>query len=436
MNNLNKLMVLSILCVAPLHGFSQILMPTGLDKLSGGVVETTGMLMQTSYDNLQIYDDTLFAATRNGVFAYSLKQKNGWESYAFQGQPISFFVKNGPKMMAIRVDESRERSHPNLWAADFALLRSSDGGATFFDCTPAFVSDNPDKVLMTNIAIAGSGDVYLAVFTTGKQRLFTGNDLTGGSTMLYVSNDDGDHWAENGPNTGNQEPYRVWGSVAVRQGVDRKVLLYGANTLFETPRYFLYYSFGEASEFDVLRIGDTTETEPGTTDPQTIYSTIFHPQAPDRMLLLTERGVFATDDSFKSGRYLTTGLPTIGKTYYLYALAVSETNPSRLYVVGKRDATEQKDCLYCSDDNGETWQLALELETTDITSLHLYGDDLYMGGNGEVYHLNVQQLPTNIGQTGSASATEPAPVCDLQGRRLVEEPQKGVYVKGGKKYVK
>ena len=68
------------------------------------MAQETDLFLNKGYNyDMKVYDDTLFVASENGVFALSLKEGiRAWKPYAFDGMDITTFVKSGQKMIAVQ----------------------------------------------------------------------------------------------------------------------------------------------------------------------------------------------------------------------------------------------------------------------------------------------------------------------------------------------
>ena len=87
-------------------------------------------LNQGGNNKARVYDDTLFVATGNGIFSYSIESKGStWAAYAFEGRAVYDFVKSGSGILAVCDDNGRR-----------VALVTGDKGKTFSDITPSDIS--------------------------------------------------------------------------------------------------------------------------------------------------------------------------------------------------------------------------------------------------------------------------------------------------------
>ena len=81
------------------------------------------------------------------------------------------------------------------------------------------------------------------------------------------------------------------------------------------------------------------------------------------------------------------------------------------------------------------WSLRDELEVSKHTYISCELDGVILANYLELDALTQEEIDINSVGLPAANANQSAPAFDLQGRRLTEAPQKGVYIRGGKKIV-
>ena len=268
---------------------------------------------------LKVLGDTLYACTNNGIYRKNLIDDGDWELYAFENIPITEFVKNGDRLLAISTGTSD--------GTDSLLLLSNDNGQTCINFTSPHFLQYDSNYLFRMVQYPDDSNSILVLHA-----------LFG----LSKSDDFGVTWKNlNETHFGTQNWYL---------GVHPL----DANTIF--------YS-GEMMAFQgtYLKSSDAGETWSAYTHPggdNCIHSFAFHPTNPDILVYSGEGTMAKSTDKGETW--------TVKDLYdtdmYFYKVLFDENNPEIIYSSGINGKYTSQDSIwvYRSIDMGESWELAYQ----------------------------------------------------------------------------
>ena len=391
----------------------------------------------------KVYDDTLFVACNNGLYAYPLKVESGtWKVYAFENRIVYNFVKSGSHLLAV-TNENEVAGRKQ------SLLRSDDYGRTFSDVTPS-------EALVQKVY-----DDYDAKIIQLYQRP---NDLNGlcvgypkepdnsssvfHSSALMESSDFGLHWEKK-----NSAP-PCNGKMAFSFNDAAHMLVCGLTPnvhcccpyIIETKDDFQNLT---NVPYDIVDDDDQViyhhpDYSMGATSGIIFHQIVFSPSSSQTLLAATTTGIAKSDDGGKT--WMHTLIENAPGHYYIYIgegkVCYDQSNPQTVYAVrNHEDKGQYGYSLYLSQDGGGSWQKTYTSQVSSYASwireLLVYNDQLILiAHEDEVLCIDKNDISTNMPllPQNQASLKQDA-VYNLNGQLQGNASQKGIYIQNGKKVV-
>jgi photosystem II stability/assembly factor-like uncharacterized protein len=291
-------------------------------------------------------------------------------------------VMNGARAACIQGDPTR----PGTLYAAFGpggLWKTTDNGMTW-------------KPVFENQAAPGIGDVALAPSRPETIWLGTGVDLkkprnfTMPGTGVYRSDDGGTNWRH----LGLEDSYHI-GKIDVHP-TDPDVAFVAVHGHYWTtnPNRGLYRTLdGGVTWEHVLYVNELTGANDviiAPSDPSIVYATTWENNPG---VSGSSSGVWKSEDSGKSWRRLSGGLPSGPKTGRI-GLAVSSSDPAKAYVlVDNLNKSETRGAeVYKTTDGGLTWARTHAQDLLIFPQIGWYFADIYLNpkDDEEVYALGVR----------------------------------------------
>ncbi|MXN90915.1 T9SS type A sorting domain-containing protein [Flavobacterium sp. Sd200] len=304
---------------------------------------------------MQLLGDYLYVPTFSGIYKKQLNTTaTNWEPYAFAGQPIRDFVKNGDRILAITNKEQ-----------DSLMLASNDDGATFNDFTPAHFLEMENFNRMFRIAQnrQNPNSIIVLHFTYG----------------LSKSTDFGESWVNLNDYTGGYQD-----RFADFHPADSLTINYGGETEF-----FSSYIQHTAD-------GGQTWSRTDLSDNNCTHFIAAHPTNPDFLLSGSEGRISRSLDRGATWQdpYWIEGY------FYIYKILFDINNPSIVYAAGARNGANNTVTIYKSIDEGISWQIAYEetlaQDTGGVADMVQYGNQLILLTYKEgMYALDIDLLKKN-----------------------------------------
>ncbi len=358
----------------------------------------------------RVYNDTLFVATDNGLFAYDLKEENAvWKPYAFSGMTILNFVKDGDSFLVISVSDQHR-----------TLLRSLDKGVTVTDITP---SD-------THNGYSWGGVLDIRQIPNDPKHVFVvypmESDANHYSTMLE-SVDFGAQWTPAGKSDSHA------GTFAVDSDNASHVLVYGLPREYNCVCPYILETF---DSFQTL----TNVAFVGDKDMFIFADIAFSPADSQRLIAAMDCGIAKSVDGGLTWQFS----KDVGSnfTHILFDAA----HPQRAYAL-RYSSTYLEEYgnvydieLFRSTDAGDSWDKVYSVDG-DVTMperMLLYGNQLLLvGDKDKIVMLDTNQLtPTAILMpTAQPMDNHPGTVFYDLGGRKVKDAKNGTYIQNGKKIV-
>ena len=266
---------------------------------------------------LKVLDDTLYVCTNNGIYRKNLIEDGEWELYAFENIPITEFVKNGDRLLAISTGTSD--------GTDSLLLLSNDNGQTCINFTSSHFLQYGSNYLFRMVQNSDNRNCILVLH---------------GMYGLSKSDDFGVTWMNlNENHFGDQNWYLGFHPL-------------DANTIFYSGEMM-------ALQGTYLKSSDVGETWSAYTHPggdNCIHSFAFHPTNPDILVYSGEGTMAKSTDKGETW----TVKDLYGTGMYFYKVLFDEDNPTMLYSSGLNGKYTSQDSIwvYRSTDMGDSWELA------------------------------------------------------------------------------
>ncbi len=325
-----------------------------------------------SAPSYNVYDDTLFVATRNGIVYYPLKENDAeWKTYAFSDMRIYAFVKSGANLLAINLSET-----------GFELLRSSDYGATYVDITPADGAKT-NYLYYSLYQMPDNQEHVFLVYPPNDVNAFQNN-------RMKESLDFGESWTVV-ENASTQD-----GFFAIDPYNPEHVIVYGLTPYINGV---IPYLLETTDNFNTLTQVPFERPEVGFY----FYSLSFCSANTQKLLATSSHGVYKSTDggcTWQKDSALSDLNWSSSQAVILY-----EPNHSQMVFVGRNNVDNSNDIswdIHYSKDSGETWSLLYAAESTtgdEILGMVLYDDNIIVvGSNLDVYRIpiNQTQLETQI----------------------------------------
>lgn len=382
-----------------------------------------------------LYGDSLFVGSPEGIKVCDLARGATWNDYGTTDINVVELVKHQNKVLAIEETERRE----------WHLVRSEDGGNTYENLMPLFaemLERNYPLKYVSNVVQhpSNSAHVYAAVSTDGYavHYLFESQDF--GETWKVKRFDSewtGDRWEPSllGPCGISINPY-----------YPEMGYIYGRMIGVDVIRNYYRRSTDGFNSYtgDDYRLVIEDDRPSGFIPSAMAFS----PVDKNTVLMYTANGILRSTDGGATWRLVYgEGLKSSGNPDYHTRqgqVIFDKERPQRVYWMESYTLGTPKNTLfYMSDDAGLTWTELEKLEnicvyTYDTFSYNqpfmaLYNGQLYLSTYNGVYvsgSLLGIDMPRNSNSDDANTA-----VYDLQGRRLKSIPQRGVFVKDGRKHV-
>ena len=358
-----------------------------------------------SHPRMHIEGDRLYICTCQGLYTKDLTAENcAWQLVGFEGIPLQDYARRGNDILALRYNEG----------GSFLLL-SHDGGQTYEDVTPEIFRGKNHGRLPS-----------LVQHPTDPNTLLISSTYWG----LLLSTDFGQTW--------ECLTESVYGNPAA------------SFIGFHPSRPNIIYNSGEGMVYEGhIKISyDSGQTwndhgnSLGFPGDNCVHQPTFHPTNPDCWLAGGEGCVFLSDDNGQtwSCQNYWDDEP---RTAYWYFSAFDNEHPDTVYMAGCLGRNGLKGAcikLMCSTDGGRSWHashvMTFEKDFERVNDLQQYGDRLLIYSESDVYEISkddlVRQSTTSI-QSIRANKSQDGIIYDLQGRR-VNQTNKGIFIKNGKKY--
>jgi hypothetical protein len=391
----------------------------------------------------KVYDDTLFVACNNGLYAYPLKVESGtWKVYAFENRIVYNFVKSGSHLLAV-TNENEVAGRKQ------SLLRSDDYGRTFSDVTPseALVQEVYDDYDAKIIQLYQRPNDLNGLFI-GYPKEPDNSSSVFHSSALMESSDFGLHWEKK-----NSAP-PCNGKMAFSFNDAAHMLVCGLTPnvhcccpyIIETKDDFQNLT---NVPYDIVDDDDQViyhhpDYSMGATSGIIFHQIVFSPSSSQTLLAATTTGIAKSDDGGKT--WMHTLIENAPGHYYIYIgegkVCYDQSNPQTVYAVrNHEDKGQYGYSLYLSQDGGGSWQKTYTGQVSSkaswIRELLVYNDQLILiAHEDEVLCIDKNDISTNMPllPQNQASLKQDA-VYNLNGQLQGNASQKGIYIQNGKKVV-
>ena len=375
-----------------------------------------------TFSDAKIYDDTLFVACENGLYAYSLKTENPkWEVYGFDGMNIRNFVKSDQKIMAV--------CHQQDDIARLSLLLSYDKGSSYTNINASIgFSDSQvggGKQLSIHQALDSPDHVFIILPVASE------NPMASYSGQVLESADFGNQW-----------------SVKASKVPANSKIVFASD-----PNHAMVYGQYDAVDCVCPYLLETKDAFQTITNvafdvAETVQSFCFtsiacNPINSQHLLAATFEGIVKSEDGGRSWHH-TLSWQSQGNQKVLY----DPSSAQRAYAFSEEmaDWNLYETTVFRTSDGGNTWEtifhniisgkpdyMMLHDNRLYLTSTMIdYGDGIRSSG---FYSIPTDGSATSISHMTEGLHHSSAEAYDLQGRRLTGTSSKGIYIRNGKKYI-
>lgn len=264
--------------------------------------------------DLLLHDGDLYAATDRGVYRQPADEADTtWTPVGFVDRHVKTIEVLGTDTVLAVV-----YVYTDGQAQDQEVYRTVDGGASWMRVATHVDRDDPEELF--NVVRQALNEPQILV-AGGFHGLWTSEDL--GSTWERVSNASDVHFLAFDP----QRPSRMWS---------------GGESNIHWPYLLASGDGGETWSWIQLDLGGDNA----------VYAMAIDPGDPGVLYIGTEGAVLTSTDGGASWREV---LGPATREYFL-GLAISPTDPARIYAAGIRNTpAPQRLTLYVSDDRGASW---------------------------------------------------------------------------------
>ncbi len=416
-----------------------------IGSMSFGDLQAQGLEKTSDFggQGLMIYDDTLFVGSREGLMFYALKAEKEWKHYGSDELSVAEFVKDGKHILAVI---------PSTDELASSLMLSTDGCNTYTDLmgqlTIAGHKENKPYTCVLNI-VQDPGDrkhVYAAVSRSNKSY----------AADLLESRDFGQTWAMVGC-CWKQLEDNWYSSIPGSCGVSINPYhpeygyIYGKMTGIDVNlNYLLRTTDGFQSIIEEENNNIRIDNYSSKRYPIGL-SMAFSPSDSNIALMYTCCGILRT---VNGGETWNLCLQFLNEDHYEWAhqgqLIFDREHPEMVYCFMSRILLEPHETVfYFSDDEGLTWRESYvnDLETPlsicypynygsyNQPFMALYEGSLFFSTYNGVYRIETDMLKSGLSNV-KRGANSKESVFDLQGRRVTDAAQKGMFIVNGKKVVK
>lgn len=314
---------------------------------------------------------------------------DSWPQYLKMKESSAFgleWIRMGPVINSARVDSVQgDPSRPGTMYTAFGsgnLWKTTNHGLTW-------------RPIFENQSALGIGDIALApsdpnvIWLGSGESLRKPRNFTMPGTGVFRSDDGGQTWR----NTGLPDSYHI-GEIAVHPNNPDVVFVAVQGHFWSTHKNRgLYRTVDGGNTWEhVLYVNERTGANDvviSPSNPKVIYASMweFHPNNSGE-----ESAVYRSRDAGKTWDKLTGGLPTGSKTGRI-GLAVSWTNPDKVYALVDNQNEPDHSEIYRTLDGGSTWNRTHDQgELRMLASLGWYFADCYVNpqDDEEIFGLGIR----------------------------------------------
>ena len=343
---------------------------------------------------MHVEGDNLYVCTNQGLYCKDLSDDTSqWQMAGFEGIPLQDYARNENGILALRhnVDSC-------------FLLLSHDGGRTYQDITSSeLVVDNPS---VKNVLLR------LVQHPDDPNTLLVMSNHWG----VYRSTDFGQTWSK-------MDGLSLAGS-SIGYHPARPEIIYntGSNDADE-PGIDITYDGGQTWKCVYPHISGFYA-----------YNISFDPSNPDRWILGGDYAISTSDDNGQSWDAQNFNMGDQLRASWQYP-AFDNEQPNIVYIVGRLGSDLK---VMCSIDGGRSWLTPqAEPDQLNVNDVQQYGDKLLIYTDSDIYELSKADLlaQSSVQNLKYDDAEGSSEIYDLQGRKVTQPTQPGIYIHQGKKVV-
>lgn len=299
------------------------------------------------HPKIQVSDNYIYVTTVSGIYRKSLSSltNTNWELFAFGGQPVLEFVKNGNNILAATYYRNSK-----------ALLLSHDGGKTFAEATPA--------VFLEHIYEEDYGIPIIFRLAQHPQEPNTLLISVLADKMYGIlrSNDFGKNWETL---TGQLlMGYQEW-FLGYNPHDSNNIYNTGESMVFEAK---IQTSYNNGQDWEVVNLMYNN----------CFHHIAFHPENPQEMICSGEFIHYKSRDKGRTWNLLN----ITEEEVYFYKTLYDKSNPNMVYTTGAtRVPDSQTLFIFRSEDGGDNWNVFFKTELPGegaVIDFDLYQDKLFL----------------------------------------------------------
>ena len=394
---LHRIIILSITCLISVNIEGQLFRSLGLGTNLG---TRKGNYSQP---RMHIEGNSLYVCTNQGLYSKNLAEDSSeWQCTGFNGIPLQDYVRLGNDILALQYNEG----------GGFLLL-SHDGGQTYEDVTPEiFLKEKYD--ILPSIAQAPKDSATLLVSS-----IYWG---------IFRSIDFG----------------RTWECLTEYLYGNGIVSFIGFHPM--QPNVIFNSGEGDSLEghinisYDGGHTWNDHDESLGFPGENCVHRPSFNPHNPHHWIAGGEGCIFISTDNGQTWNHQNYGTDE-GRNAYWYYSAFDEINPETIYVAGNTKGNMAAVKVMCSTDGGKTWSIPQTIQNDNpsigiVNDLQQYGGNLLIYTEQDIFIVSKTDLLKQSFASVHVITTiedDSNAIYDLQGRRLNAEPERGLYIKDGKK---
>lgn len=361
------------------------------------------MIQKNDYGcpSLQIKDDTLFVCCADGIYCKDLASDSDWEPYAFQGYSLQSFARHEDALIAVGLEEDK--------GSEVFILKTDGDRMHTENITPSSMHNAGGYNTPLRFTPNPANPMSLALIT---------------KNGLYSTCDFGESWD-------NMKKISSFygGGIVYNPSDTTELLSYGENISREGV-VMRYVNFSYRDMRVVLEGRDA------------MSDFVIIPHNTNLRLFSSDEIICRSDDGGKTWEYTPLKNNMIRKLLFdaddnvMYAVGYF----GRCIIEGDEENYYYFNVIYESRDDGSSWLPIFDggrcEEQPFIYDAVLDHGSIYQFSSHGVFKVIVNKEKASVRNMTTENHGSSDVIYDLMGRRLIPPPSHGIYIRGGRKYVR